>query len=261
MSKVLTLEQPINVTAKRPEWTSDEFLAMVSHELRNPIAAILGWADVVSTESVDPKISVHAIEAIKRSALQGAKLINDLIDFSRIRNSGLVLNVQEVSVLSILETAIEMIKPQAKAKAINLETELAECPTPIAGDAARLQQVFINLLSNAIKFTPAGGRVRVRAECRNLLEITVSDTGRGISTEFLPFVFDRYRQQVAETSEAGGLGLGLAITRYLVEEHGGTVYAHSEGSGKGATFTVCLPYEQPDLQSARPSEEKDSVWV
>jgi signal transduction histidine kinase len=261
MSEVLTAEQPINVTAKGPEWTSDEFLAMVSHELRNPIAAILGWADVVSAVSVDPGISVNAIEAIKRSALQGAKLINDLMDFSRIRNGGLALDVQEVSVESIVESTIEMIKPQARAKGIKLEAELLDCPTPIAGDAARLQQVFTNILSNAIKFTPAGGRVWVRAECRNQVEITVSDTGRGISAEFLPYVFDRYRQQVAETSEAGGLGLGLAITRYLVEEHGGTICAQSEGSGKGATFTVCLPYRQPDRQSARPSEEKESVWA
>jgi signal transduction histidine kinase len=204
---------------------------------------------------------VNAIEAIKRSALQGAKLINDLMDFCRIRNGGLALDVQEVSVESILESTIEMIKPQARAKRIKLEAKLLECPTPIAGDAARLQQVFTNILSNAIKFTPAGGRVRVRAECRNEVEITVSDTGRGISAEFLPFVFDRYRQQVAETTEAGGLGLGLAITRYLVEEHGGTIYANSAGSGKGATFTVCLPHRQPDLQSARPSEEKESVWA
>jgi signal transduction histidine kinase len=261
MSELLTLEQPINVTTKGPEWTSDEFLAMVSHELRNPIAAILGWADAVSAVSGDPKILAHAIEAIKRSALQGAKLVNDLMDFSRIRNGGLALNVQEISVVPILEAAIEMIKPQARAKAIKLEADLLECPTPIAGDAVRLQQVFTNLLSNAIKFTPAGGRVRVRAECRNQVEITVSDTGRGISAEFLPFVFDRYRQQVAETSESGGLGLGLAITRYLVEEHGGTIYADSAGSGKGATFTVCLPYAQPVLQSARPSEEKASLWV
>jgi signal transduction histidine kinase len=261
MSEVLTAEQPINVTAKGPEWTSDEFLAMVSHELRNPIAAILGWADVVSAVSVDPKMLGHAIEAIKRSALQGAKLINDLMDFSRIRNGGLALNVQKVSVVSILEAAIEMIKPQARARAIKLKAELPECPTPIAGDAARLQQVFTNLLSNAIKFTPAGGRVRVRVECRNQAEITISDTGRGISAEFLPYVFDRYRQQVAETTEASGLGLGLAIARYLVEEHGGTIYASSAGSGKGATFTVCLPYVQPDLQSERPAEEKESVWI
>src|SRR5258705_13970725 len=123
MSEVLTAEQPINVTAKGPEWTSDEFLAMVSHELRNPIAAILGWADVVSAVSVDPGIAVHAIEAIKRSALQGAKLINDLVDFSRIRNGGLALNVEEVSVGSILEAAIGMIKPQARCKPIKLETE------------------------------------------------------------------------------------------------------------------------------------------
>jgi two-component system, chemotaxis family, CheB/CheR fusion protein len=261
MSQLLTTEQPINVKTKGPDWTSDEFLALVSHELRNPIAAILGWADAVSAVSVDPKVLVSAIEAIKRSALQGAKLVNDLIDFSRIRNGGLVLDIKEVSVVSILEAAIEMIKPQARAKAIEVETEIPECPTPIAGDAARLQQVFTNILSNAIKFTPAGGRVRVRVECRNQMEIRVSDTGRGISAEFLPFVFDRYRQQVSETAETGGLGLGLAITKYLVEEHGGTIYANSAGSGKGATFTVCLPYGQPELQSPRPSEVKESVWV
>jgi two-component system CheB/CheR fusion protein len=261
MSELSTAEQPIKVGTKIPEWTSDDFLAMVSHELRNPIAAILGWADVVSAESTDAKILEHAIEAIKRSALHGAKLINQLMDFSRIRNGCLKLDAQNISLVSTLETAIEMIKPQARAKAIKLEAELPEYPILIAGDAARLQQIFTNLLSNAIKFTPAGGRVRVHVELGNQAKITVSDTGRGIGKEFLPFVFDRYRQQVAETTETGGLGLGLAISRYLVEEHGGTIYASSPGSGKGATFTVCLPPGQLGLQSARPSEEKDSVWV
>src|SRR5713101_3945314 len=243
----LTAEQPVNVTTNGPQWTPDELLAIVSHELRDPIAAIIGWADVVNTRSVDAKITEHAIEAITRSALHAAKLTNQLLDLSRISNGGLKLNSQRVSLVSTLEAAIEMIKPQASARAIKLEAELSDCPTSIVGDATRLQQVFTNLLSNAIKFTPAGGRVQVRAECRSHAEITISDTGRGISAEFLPFVFDRFRQQEAETTEAGGLGLGLAITRYLVEEHGGSIYASSAGHGKGATFTVCLPSAQPDL--------------
>jgi len=258
MLELSTAKQPINVTTRGPEWTPDEFLAVVSHELRNPITAILGWADIVSAESADAEISEHAIEVIKRSALHAANLVNQLMDFSRIRNGGLKLSAQKISLVSILEAAIEMMKPQASAKAIKLEAKLSECPTPIVGDATRLQQVFTNLLSNAIKFTPAGGRVQVRVEYRNQAEITVSDTGRGISAEFLPFVFDRYRQQEAETAEAGGLGLGLAITRYLVEEHGGTIYANSAGIGKGATFTVCLPRRQPDRQFARQEHENFS---
>ncbi len=239
MLELSTAKQPINVTTRGPEWTPDEFLAIVSHELRNPITAILGWAEVVSAESSDAEISEHAIEVIKR-------------------NGSLKLSAEKISLVSILEAAIEMMKPQASAKAIKLEAKLSECPTPIIGDATRLQQVFTNLLSNAIKFTPVGGRVQVRVECRNQAEITVSDTGRGISAEFLPFVFDRYRQQEAETAESGGLGLGLAITRYLVEKHGGTIYANSAGIGKGATFTVCLPLRKPDRKFARQEHENFS---
>jgi len=249
----LTAGQPIDVTRNGPQWTPDELLAIVSHELRDPIAAIIGWADVVDTRSVDAKISEHAIEAIKRSALHAAKLTNQLLDLSRINNGGLKLKAQKVSLVSTLEAAIEIIKPQASAKAIKLEAELSDCPMSIDGDPTRLQQIFTNLLSNAIKFTPAGGLVQVRAECWNHAEVTISDTGCGISAEFLPFVFDRFRQQEAETTGAGGLGLGLAITRYLVEEHGGSIYASSAGIGKGATFTVCLPCGQLELFRSRDS--------
>jgi two-component system CheB/CheR fusion protein len=261
MSEFSTAEQAGNRKAQGSEWTPDEFLAMVSHELRNPISAILGWADIVSAKYIDAETSAHAIAAIQHSALLAANLINHLMDFSRINNGTFKLDVQEIALVSTIEAAIEITKPQAKAKAIELEAELPECPTQIVGDAARLQQVFTNLISNAIKFTPPGGRVQVRVECRDQAEITVTDTGRGISAEFLPFVFDRFRQQVAETTEAGGLGLGLAIARHLVEEHGGRIYASSAGSGKGATFTVCLPLGKLDLQSARQSETKDPVSV
>jgi two-component system, chemotaxis family, CheB/CheR fusion protein len=226
----------------------------VCHELRNPVSAILGWADVLSGESIDSVEFAHAIEVIKHSALLGTKLIDQLLDFSRISTGVFQLNLQNIAIVPVLESAIEMTRLQARIKSIELDADLMESPTPIVGDSSRLQQVFTNLLSNAIKFTPRGGRVQVGVKCpQNFIEIRVSDTGCGISTEFLPFVFDRFRQQVAETTEKGGLGLGLAIARFLVEEHGGMILANSEGSGKGATFTVCLPlgplYLHPEVEN------------
>ncbi len=251
MSEFLTADLPIQGGAPSPDWTNAEFLAMVCHELRNPVSAILGWADVLSGESIGSVESAHAIEVIKRSALLGTKLINQLLDFSRVSTGVFHLNLQNIAIVPILESAIEMTSLQARIKSIELEADLVESLPPIVGDSSRLQQVFTNLLSNAIKFTPHGGRVQVGVKCRQkFIEIGVTDTGCGISAEFLPYVFDRFRQQVAETTENGGLGLGLAIARFLVEEHGGTILASSDGIGKGATFTVSLPlgplYLQPD---------------
>ena len=255
MSVLLTAELPSDGKASRPEWTSAEFLAIVCHELRNPVSAILGWADVLSGESIDSVESAHAIEVIKRSALLGTKLIDQLLDFSRVSTGIFQLNLQNVAIVPVLESAIEMTSLQARIKSIELEADLVESLPPIVGDSSRLQQVFTNLLSNAIKFTPHGGRVQVAAKCRqNFIEIRVTDTGCGISAEFLPYVFDRFRQQVAETTKNGGLGLGLAIARFLVQEHGGRILANSDGNGKGATFTVCLPlgplYLQPEGEHA-----------
>src|SRR5258705_986265 len=210
MSEFLTADLPIHGRAPSPDWTNAEFLAMVCHELRNPVSAILGWADVLSGESIDSVESAHAIEVIKRSALLGTKLINQLLDFSRIGTGVFQLNPQNIAILPVIASAIEMNRLQARIKSIQLAADLVESPTPLIGDASRLQQVFTNLLSNAIKFTPQGGRIQVGVTCRQkFIEIGVTDTGCGISAEFLPYVFDRFRQQVAETTENGGVGMGI----------------------------------------------------
>jgi two-component system CheB/CheR fusion protein len=245
MSELSTAERAINGKKKSSEWPLDEFLAMVSHELRNPISAILGWADIIRCESPDAETDLHAIEAIKHSALHAEKLISQLSDFSRISRDALKLNAQEVALVSTLRTAIEVMQPQARAREIEIEMEFVDSPNLIA-DQGRLQQVFTNLLSNAVKFSPAGGRVRVHVESRrDYMEIKVSDKGCGISAEFLPYVFDRFRQDISETTKGEGLGLGLAIARYLIELHGGKIYADSPGKGEGATFTVLLPLSKP----------------
>lgn len=236
--------QTNSVESRDATWSRDEFLAMVSHELRNPTWVILGWADIMSRKSLDSKTFARAIEIIKRNAQLQAKLINQLLDFARINSCVFRFDDQRVELKSILESAIETMTPQAMAKSIELYVELEQTPASVIGDPVRLQQVFTNLLSNAIKFTPHDGRIEVRFERQEeCAEITVSDSGRGISAEFLPYVFDRFRQERVDRTGQGGLGLGLAIARYLVEEHGGRIYANSCGEGKGSTFTVCLPLD------------------
>jgi signal transduction histidine kinase len=186
----------------------------------------------------------RAIDHIKRSAQLQAQLINQLLDYSRINNSSLKLDTRRVEVASILGAAIEPMMSQAAEKKIELHVDIERSSASVIGDPVRLQQVFSNLLSNAIKFTPPGGRVDIFLECREgYAEISVSDTGRGISAEFLPHVFERFSQETTDMNRYGGLGLGLAIARYLVEQHGGEIYADSHGKGKGATFTVRLPLE------------------
>ncbi|MGH9768496.1 MAG: sensor histidine kinase [Blastocatellia bacterium] len=255
MSEFSTIEQPNDNKTRNTDWSPDEFLAMVSHELRNPTWVILGWAEVISRRPVNAETLARAIEVIKRNAQLQAKLINQLLDFSRINSGGFWLDSQNVTLLSILESAIETMTIQAMAKTIELRVDLERSAATVIGDPVRLQQVFTNLLSNAIKFTPHGGRVEIRYECiGNYAEITVSDTGRGISAEFLPYVFDRFRQETVETAGQGGLGLGLAIARYLVEEHGGMIYVNSRGEGKGTTFTVCLPLESHAVRESAQRE-------
>ena len=244
MSEPSAHAQPNNDKAINAGWSQDEFLAVVSHELRNPTWVILGWTDIIVKKLIDVDTLSRAIEMIKRSAQLQAHLINQLMDFSRINNSNLKLETQRVSLVPVLEAAIETMTPQAMAKSIELSADFEGSGASIIGDSVRLQQVFTNLLSNAVKFTPQAGRIDVWfIRDGNYVEINVSDTGRGISPEFLPFVFDRFRQEPAEVTRQGGLGLGLAIARYLIEEHGGNIYAHSHGKGKGATFTVRLPLE------------------
>ena len=221
----------------------DEFLATVSHELRTPLNAMLGWATMLRGKQMDEATQQRAIETIERNARAQNQLIDDLLDVSRIITGKLRLDVRPVVLVSVLEAAIDSIRPAAEAKNIRLQSLLDPAAGPVSGDPDRLQQVFWNLLSNAVKFTPKGGRIQLRLERINShVEITVSDTGQGISAEFLPYVFDRLQQADSTTTRAhGGLGLGLAIVRHLVELHGGQVQVASAGEGKGTTFMVNLP--------------------
>ena len=221
----------------------DEFLATVSHELRTPLNAMLGWATMLRGKQLDAATQQRAIETIERNARAQNQLIDDLLDVSRIITGKLRLDVRPVVLVSVLEAAIDSIRPAVEAKGIRLQSLLDPAAGPVSGDPDRLQQVFWNLLSNAVKFTPKGGRIQLRLERINShVEITVSDTGQGISPEFLPYVFDRLQQADSTTTRThGGLGLGLAIVRHLVELHGGHVQVASAGEGKGATFMVSLP--------------------
>lgn len=221
----------------------DEFLATVSHELRTPLNAILGWAHMLRANKLDQTTQARALETIERNAKSQAQLIEDILDVSRIVTGKLKLDVHPVQPVAVIDAAIEAVIPAADAKGIRIEKILDPGAGPISGDSNRLQQIVWNLAANAVKFTGKGGRVEVRLQrAGSNAEIVVSDTGQGISSEFLPFVFDRFRQADAtSTRRHGGLGLGLAIVRHLAEMHGGTVVASSPGEGMGATFTVKLP--------------------
>jgi signal transduction histidine kinase len=221
----------------------DEFLATVSHELRTPLDAILGWVQVLRARQTDETTLARALETIERNARIQATLIGDILDASRIISGKLRLELRPLELAPIVEAALEVVRPAAEAKEIRLETTLDASPGLVAGDPGRLQQVIWNLLSNAIKFTPKRGQVRIRlVRIDSELSLTVSDTGQGISPEFLPHVFDRFQQADTGTARShGGLGLGLAIVRHLVELHGGSVQAASPGPGQGATFSVMLP--------------------
>jgi signal transduction histidine kinase/CheY-like chemotaxis protein len=229
--------------AEESSRAKDEFLAMVSHELRTPLNAIVGWTSMLRTGRIDGQTAARAVETIDRNARSQAKLIEDLLDISRIIAGKLRLNVQPVELSSVVEAAVDVVRPAAAAKEIRLQVVLDPEAGPVSGDPERLQQIIWNLLSNAVKFTPKLGIVQVRLQRVNShVEITVSDTGQGIGAEFLPFVFDRFRQADSSfTRKHGGLGLGLAIVRHLVELHGGLVTAYSGGEGQGATFTVKFP--------------------
>lgn len=231
----------------------DEFLATLSHELRTPLNAMLGWAQLLRTGNLDHTTSVRAVEVIERNTKSLAQLIEDLLDVSRIITGKLRLDFCPVELAPIIESAIDVVRPAAQAKAIEIKFVDSTSAILVSGDPDRLQQVVWNLLSNAVKFTPSGGQVGVQLKCINSnLEIKVSDTGQGISADLLPYVFDRFRQaDSSSTRQQRGLGLGLAIVRHLVELHGGTVQAESPGENQGATFTVSLP-----LMSSHREEEQ-----
>jgi signal transduction histidine kinase/ActR/RegA family two-component response regulator len=242
-AKLLVQEQKARAEAEKLNRLKDEFLSTVSHELRTPLNAILGWSQILRTSKVDEARMNRALETIERNARSQAQLIDDLLDISRIITGKIRLNVQTVQLLPVIEAAIDTVRPAADAKNIRLQSVLDPAAGPVLGDSERLQQIVWNLLTNAIKFTPKQGRVQVGLQRINShIEIVVADTGQGISAEFLPHVFERFRQADGSiTRSFGGLGLGLAIVRQLVELHGGTVHAQSPGEGQGATFTVKLP--------------------
>ncbi|MEG4110013.1 ATP-binding protein [Microcoleus sp. S13_C5] len=241
--ELLMREQIIRADAEAANRAKDEFLSILSHELRTPLNAILGWSTMLRQKNLSEDKVARALETIERNAQSQAQLIEDILDVSRIITGKLRLRVRPVNLVPVIESAIESVHLAAEAKSIRLQSVLDSEAGPLLGDADRLQQVVWNLLSNALKFTPKDGRVQIRLQRVNShVEITVSDTGTGISSDFLPFVFDRFRQHDSTTTRSyGGLGLGLAIVRQLVELHGGTVTVVSPGIGQGTTFTVKLP--------------------
>lgn len=242
-SQLLSREQEARQEAERLNRTKDEFLATLSHELRTPLTAIIGWCSIVGDAQLDENERLRGLEIIRRNANVQTQLIEDILDVSRIVTGKLRLDVHPLDLSTIIEAAVEAVLPAAAAKEIRLQRVLDSGDTLVSGDLNRLQQVVWNLLSNAVKFTPKGGRVQVRLERNNShVEIVVTDSGIGISPEVLPHVFERFRQaDQSSTRNYGGLGLGLAIVRHIVEMHGGTVEADSHGEGQGASFTVKLP--------------------
>jgi signal transduction histidine kinase len=239
----LIREQAARKEAEESNRIKDEFLATVSHELRTPLNAMLGWVHLLRQGNLSTEQSARALETIERSARAQHKLIEDLLDLSRVITGKLRIEVREILLAPVIEAAVEAARPGAVAKEITLGTDFESREVKVCGDPDRLQQVVWNLVSNAVKFTPKGGRVEVALRpSGSHAEVTVSDTGEGIAPAFLPYVFDRFRQQDSSTTRRhGGLGLGLAIVRHLVELHGGTVRAESAGVGQGATFVVRLP--------------------
>ncbi|HEX3359336.1 MAG TPA: ATP-binding protein [Tepidisphaeraceae bacterium] len=239
----LESERVARAEAERASHMKDEFLATLSHELRTPLNAILGWSQILKGKGNSPEDVAEGLIVIERNARAQTQIIEDLLDMSRIISGKVRLDVQQMDLADAVRAAIETVKPAATTKEIRLQSVLDPLAHPVSGDPNRLQQVFWNLLSNSVKFTPKGGRVQVRLERVNShVEVSITDTGQGIAAEFIPFVFDRFRQADASTTRRfGGLGLGLSIVKQLVELHGGSVRVNSPGTGKGATFAVALP--------------------
>ncbi|MCC3460385.1 MAG: PAS domain S-box protein [Microcoleus sp. PH2017_11_PCY_U_A] len=270
LAQLLDREQAARAEAEAINRQKDEFLATLSHELRTPLNAILGWAQMLRGRPYTEDSLASGLEAIERQSRVQAQLVEDLLDVSRIIQGKLVLKPGWFVMRKTLEVALDSVCFAAQAKSVNISSEFDPAVSLMWGDAQRLQQVVSNLLTNAVKFTPSGGTVEVRLEALavanspspNFVQITVSDTGKGISAEFLPYVFDRFRQADGSITRAdSGLGLGLAIVRHLVELHGGTVRAESPGKDKGATFTVMLPLKQRRSQQQQLREERQLAAV
>jgi signal transduction histidine kinase/CheY-like chemotaxis protein len=257
----LKQEKAARAEAQAANQSKDEFLAMVSHELRSPLNSILGYARLLRAGAADVFQTKQTVEIIERNGRIQLQLIEDLLDTARIISGKLKLEVQPVTLVSVITAALDVVRPAAQAKDIDLITDLDPLAGQVTGDPDRLQQVVWNLLSNAIKFTPRSGRVELRMESLPGLDdhvrITVSDTGKGIEPEFLPFVFDRFRQSDSSSSRRfGGLGLGLSLVKQLVELHGGTVEASSDGPGRGSTFTVTLPQRAAQTETFPPKQPR-----
>jgi PAS domain S-box-containing protein len=258
-AQLLVSEQRARQEAEAANRTKDEFLGTLSHELRTPLTAILGWARMLSNGRLDETNKQRALETIERNARAQSQLIEDILDVSRVISGKLRLEVRPLDLTAVIEAAVDTALPAADAKGIRLQRVLDSGASMVSGDSTRLQQVVWNLLSNAIKFTPKGGRVQIRLERINShVEIVVTDSGQGMTPDILPLIFERFRQADSTSTRAhGGLGLGLAIVRHLVELHGGTVEAESAGTGQGSTFTVKLPLiamRSVEFSSARNEE-------
>ena len=266
-AQLLIREQAARAEAEQANRTKDEFLATLSHELRTPLSAILGWSHLVRTGKLEPSQMARAFETIERNARSQSQLIDDLLDVSRIITGKLQIEPRPVDICAVMEAAIDAVRPSFEAKEIQFETVMDSEACLVLGDANRLQQVFWNLLSNAVKFTPEGGHVRVEVKRLSKdVRVSVSDSGIGIKPEFLPFIFDRFRQADGSTTRVhGGLGLGLSIVKHLVQLHQGSVKVESQGQDQGTTFTLSLPLAskspetpnnggsaQPDINIARP---------
>jgi signal transduction histidine kinase/CheY-like chemotaxis protein len=238
----------------------DEFVATVSHELRTPLNAVLGWARLLRLGKLDGPAAARAVETIERNAAAQAQTVDDVLDVARILRGELRLDVRSLDLVPVIEAAVDAVRAAAAARRITVATSLSTRAGPVQGDQARLQQVIWNLLSNAVKFTPPGGRVEVRFDREGEeAVVSVKDTGEGIDPGFVPHLFERFRQaDSSSTRTHGGLGLGLALVRYLVEAHGGAVYAESEGHGRGATFVVRLP-AAPPRRTAVPAHQTLSL--
>jgi signal transduction histidine kinase len=257
-AQLLVRERAARADAEQANRTKDEFLATLSHELRTPLSAILGWSHLVRTGKLDEPQMSRAFETIERNARSQSQLIDDLLDVSRIITGKLHIEPRAVDLCTVVEAASDAVRPSIEAKDIKFETVLDTEACLVLGDANRLQQIVWNLLSNAIKFTPTGGRVSAEVKrAGTRVRISVGDSGIGITSEFLPYIFDRFRQADGSTTRVhGGLGLGLSIVKHLVEVHDGEVEVESAGRDQGATFTVSLP-----LSSAASSDAIETAVI
>ncbi len=255
LAHLLVRERAARADAEKANRLKDEFLATLSHELRTPLNAVIGWSRILKSGRLDQESSLHAIEVIERNAWAQKQIIEDILDVSRVITGKLQLHLAPVDLVAVVKAALDAVRPALEAKEIYIEEIYQEGLRIIAGDADRLQQVVWNLLSNAAKFTPVRGTVAIRvSQDKTYAEVEIVDTGPGITSEFLPHVFERFRQADGSTTRThGGLGLGLAIVRHLVELHGGVISAENFGSGTGAMFTVKLPLPRAELPLETPT--------